>query len=133
MTEQPEMPEPSEMPEPPAMSEPPASMPPSSGDVTSDDKLWSALAYVFSPLVPIILLLMEDKKNRPFVRYHAYQSLVLGIALWILVMILGIIPLIQCVAWLPWLVMLYFAYKAYLGEYMTAPFVTDFIKKQGWV
>ena len=104
-----------------------------SGDVTSDDRLWSALAYVFSPLVPIILLLMEDKKNRSFIRYHAYQSLVLGIALWILVAILGIIPIIRCVAWLPWFVMLYFAYKAYLGEYTTAPFVTAFNKKQGWV
>ncbi len=37
---------------------------PMSSDITSDDKLWAALAYVFSPLVPIILMLMEDKKNQ---------------------------------------------------------------------
>ena len=35
--------------------------------VTSDDKLWAALAYVLTPLIPIIILLMEDKKNRPFI------------------------------------------------------------------
>jgi hypothetical protein len=32
-------------------------------EVTSDDRLMAALAYVFSPLVPIIFLLMEDKKT----------------------------------------------------------------------
>ena len=37
-----------------------------SGDVTSDDKLWAALAYVFTPIVPIIILVMADKKDRPF-------------------------------------------------------------------
>ena len=52
---------------------------PMSPDVSSDDKLWAALAYVFSPLVPIVLMLMEDKKNRPFIRSHNAQALVLGI------------------------------------------------------
>jgi hypothetical protein len=44
-------------------------------EVTSDDKLWSLLAYVLTPLVPIIILLMEDKKNRPFIRAHNAQAL----------------------------------------------------------
>src|SRR5688572_13420930 len=48
-------------------------------DVTSDDKLWALLAYIFSPLVPIIILLMEDKKNRPFIRAHNMQALVVGV------------------------------------------------------
>ena len=39
-------------------------------EVTSDDKLWAALTYVFSPIVPIILMLMEDKKNRKSDRSH---------------------------------------------------------------
>ena len=112
---------------------PPEVAPPPSGEVTSDDRLWSALAYVFSPLVSIILLLMEDKKNRPFVRYHAYQSMVLGIALIIVIVILQIIPLVGCIMPLLWLVMLYFAYKAYQGEYLRVPVVSDFIKNQGWV
>ena len=102
-------------------------------EVTSDDRLWSALAYVFSPLIPIILLLMEEKKKRPFVRFHAYQSLALGVAVWVLVVILSSIRVIGCITPLIWILMLYFAYKAYQGETFTIPFITDFIKKQGWV
>lgn len=30
-------------------------------DVTSDDKLWALLAYILTPLVPVIILLMPDK------------------------------------------------------------------------
>ena len=96
-------------------------------DMTSDDKLWAALSYIFSPIVPIILLLIEDKKNRPFIRYHAVQSLVMGILL-IVIMVFtfgcgGII----------WLVMLYWAYKAYQGAMVEIPVVTNFIKGQNWV
>jgi hypothetical protein len=50
-------------------------------EVTSDDKLWALLTYVFTPLVPIIILLMEDKKNRPFLKAHNAQALFLGIIL----------------------------------------------------
>jgi uncharacterized membrane protein len=50
-----------------------------SDDVTSDDKLWALLAYVLTPIVPIILLLMEDKKNRPFIRAHNAQALAWGL------------------------------------------------------
>jgi uncharacterized membrane protein len=48
-------------------------------EVTSDDKLWTLLAYVLSPLIPIIILFMEDKKNRPYIRAHNAQALVMGI------------------------------------------------------
>ncbi|MBE2224333.1 MAG: hypothetical protein IAF02_22525, partial [Anaerolineae bacterium] len=30
-------------------------------DVTADDKLWALLAYVLTPLIPIIIMLMADK------------------------------------------------------------------------
>ena len=42
--------------------------------ITDDDKLWSLLSYIFSPLVGIIVLLLEDKKDRPFVKYNAVVS-----------------------------------------------------------
>ena len=103
------------------------------GDVTSDDKLWAALAYVFSPLIPIILMLMEDKKNRPFIKAHNAQALVIGVVLYL---VLGIISAVTCgigaVLFVLWFVMLYWAYKAYQGEYVTIPVITDFVKKQGW-
>ncbi len=99
--------------------------------LTSDDKLWAALAYVFSPLVPIILLLMEEKKNRPFIKFHAVQALAIGIVLAILVPIIAIFTL-GCGA-IIWFVMFYWAYKAYQGVMFDIPVVTNFIKNQGWV
>jgi len=105
----------------------------SGGEITSDDKLWAALAYVFSPLVPIILMLMENQKNRPFIKAHNAQALVAGLALWV---ILAVITAITCgfgvVLYVAWFVLLYWAYKAYQGEYVTIPVITDFCKNQGW-
>lgn len=100
-------------------------------EVSSDDKLWSALAYVFSPFIPVILLLMEDKKNRPFIRFHAVQSLAVGVVLIIAVPIIATLTL-GCGSLL-WFIMFYWAYKAYQGEMVQIPVITDFIKNQRWV
>jgi uncharacterized membrane protein len=107
---------------------------PISADVTSDDKLWAMLAYVFTPLIPIILLFMEDKKNRPFIRAHNAQALAWGIVNIVGGSILSTV-LFFCLGTpsvLIWLVGVYWGYKAYQGEYITIPLVTDFIKNQGW-
>lgn len=100
------------------------------GDVTSDDKLWSALGYPI-PLISIIALLMEDKKERKFIRYHAVQSLAFNIVLWIVIILLSI-PTVGCVSLL-WLVTLWPAYNSYQGKYTEIPVITNFIKNQGWV
>ena len=102
-----------------------------SPDVTSDDKLMAALAYIFSPLVPVILLLLEDKKNRPFIKYHTFQSLAIGIVMIIVVPILAAFTL-GCGGIL-WLVMFYWAYRAYQGEMFEIPVVTNFCKTPGWL
>jgi len=99
-------------------------------DVTSDDRLWAALAYVFSPIVPIIILLMEDKKQRPFIRAHNAQALAIGIVMIIVVPIIATFTL-GCGSLL-WLIMLWWAYKAYKGEYINIPVVSDFVRNQGW-
>lgn len=100
--------------------------------VTSDDKLWAALAYVFTPLVPIILLLMEDKKNRPFIRAHNGQALAWGVVFYILVSILSAFLIGLCLWPIGFLLQLYWAYKAYQGEYVNIPVITNFVKGQGW-
>ena len=101
-------------------------------EVTSDDKLWAALAYVFSPLVPIILLLMEDKKNRPFIKAHNMQALILGLIEVVLYVVIGWTLVGLCLPLLLWVVMLYWAYKAFQGEYVKVPVITDLVKNQGW-
>ena len=44
------------------MNQAPMSQAPMSTDVTSDDKLWALLTYIFTPLVPIIILLCQIKR-----------------------------------------------------------------------
>src|SRR5512145_1585309 len=94
-------------------------------DVTSDDKLWAALSYVFAPIVGIIVLLMEDKKARPFIKFHAVQSIAASVVVWILVAIIATVTLGigGLCAPLVWLVFLYWAYQAYQGQSVTIPVV----------
>ena len=92
--------------------------------------MWAALAYFLSPLVPIIIFLMEDKKNRPFIKAHNAQALVLGIVMIVLVPILATFTF-GCGA-IIWFIMLYWAYQAYQGKMVTIPVVTDLVKNQGW-
>lgn len=95
-----------------------------SSEVTSDDKLWALLAYIFSPLVPIILMLMEDKKNRPFIKAHNAQALILGI--------IAVITSSFCIGILVWFYMLYLGFQAYQGKIVEVPVITNFVKGQGW-
>lgn len=109
-------------------------VPPTTSEITSDDRLWALLSYIFSPLIPIIVLLIEDKKSRPFIKFHAVQALALGVVLVVLGTILGLIPIVQCVVPFVWLaIVIVYGVKAYRGEYVTIPVVTEFVKKQGWV
>jgi len=97
-------------------------------EITSEDKLWALLSYLINPIVPIIALLMEDKKKRPFIRYHAVHALAFLVAAslsYVLVITVCLSPLYLIYA-------IYLMVKAYQGEYVTIPVITDLIKKQGW-
>ena len=105
---------------------------PVSPDVTSDDKLWAALGYPI-PLIALIVLFMEDKKARPFIKYHAVQSLALWVVYVVVSIILGITVIGGiCVPFL-WLVFLWWAYQSYQGQMFEIPVVTNFLKGQGWI
>lgn len=100
-------------------------------DITSDDRLWAALSWIpVSPLWPIfaiIVLLLDEKKDRAFIRYNAILSIATGVIL---------IPLtiVTCgCAALIYLVFFYWAYVAYQGQIVEIPFVTDFARNQGWI
>jgi uncharacterized membrane protein len=104
------------------------------GEVTSDDKLWAFLAYIFTPLSPIIILLMADKKDRPFIKAHNIQALIWGLINLVGGTILSSV-LFFCFG-LPsiliWAVGVYWGYQAYQGKMVTIPMITDFVKNQGW-
>jgi uncharacterized protein len=98
-------------------------------NITSDDKTWALLSYIFTPLIPIILMLIQDKKDRPFLKAHYPQALAFGIVL----IVVGWIPIIGwLVAFAGFIMDIIWGIKAFNGEYVTIPVITDFVKKQGW-
>jgi len=102
--------------------------------VTDDDKLWAFLAYALTPLVPIIILLLEDKKDRPFIKAHNAQALVWGIINAVGGTILSSV-LFFCFgapSVIIWLVGVYWGWQAYQGNMVEIPFITDFVRQQGW-
>ena len=113
------------------MSDQPVSQAP---EATSDDKLWALLAYVLTPVVPIIILLMEDKKNRPFIRAHNAQALAWGLVNLVAGTILSAV-LFFCFgapSFIIWLVGVYWGYKAYQGQMVEIPLISKFCRDQGW-
>jgi uncharacterized protein len=100
-------------------------------DATDNDRLWAALAWLpISPLWPlfaVLALLLDDTRNRPFIRYHAIVSIVLGLAL----IPLSIVTL-GCGA-LVYLVFFWWAFEAYNGRVVEIPVISDWVRKQGWV
>lgn len=94
-------------------------------DITSDDKLWAALSYLI-PIIAIVVLFMEDKKARPYIKFNAVQSLVVTV-------ILTVISTVTCgFGAVLFLVLLWWAYQAYMGQDVRIPGISDFIHKQGW-
>ncbi len=108
-------------------------IPPASPETSSDDRLWGLLSFLLTPLVPIIAILMEDKKNRPFIKHNAISALLLGVAEVVLGGILGLIPIIQCFVPLLWIINIIYALKANKGEYVDVPVLTAFARNQGWL
>jgi len=104
----------------------------STPEITDDDKLWALLAYVFTPLIPIILLLLEDKKDRPFIKAHNMQALVLGVALWVINVALSFVLIGICTSILTIGLCIYYGVRAYKGEIFEIPVVTNLVKGQGW-
>ena len=81
-----------------------------------------ALAYVLGPITGIIFLVIEKD---PFVRFHAMQSTVVFVALFVLQWALGITvillflsAIIGLVSFVLWLVLIY---KAWQGEEWEVP------------
>lgn len=103
--------------------------------ITDDDKLWALLSWLpwIGWILAVIALLIEPQKDRPFVRYHAVQSLAANVVLTVLGIVLGVTVILSCIAPFLWLVLLYPAIKAYQGEWVEIPWLTDFCKDQGWI
>lgn len=121
-----------------------------------DDRLIALLSYatqiVIPVIMPVIVLLSESSKKRPFQRYHAVQSLAFTIVFWSLLVLAGIgtaviqiVPLIgfliglmmACLVPLAWfaqaLMLLYYGFQAYKGRRFAIPGLTSFLRDQNWL
>lgn len=100
---------------------------------TSDDRLWVLLGYIFAPIIPIIVLLMADKKDRPFIKRHNMQALILGVVEWVINFALSFI-VIGCITSVITLILnIYLGVKANRGEVFDIPVISDFARNQGWM
>jgi len=107
-------------------------------NITSEDKTWALLCYLFGIIFPIIILLMEDKKDRPFLKAHYPQALAYSIVVAVISITVSILTFFIgglggiCVGLLAAIPAIIWGIKAYNGEYVEIPVITDFVKKQGW-
>ena len=102
-------------------------------DINDQDKLWAALAWII-PIIAIVILFVEDMKNRPFQKYHAVNSLIFSVAFFVIISILSVVTFgFGSCLFILWFIVIYWAIKAYQGDWVVIPVITDFAKKQGWV
>jgi uncharacterized membrane protein len=81
-----------------------------------------ALAYVLGPITGVIFLVIDKD---PYVKFHAVQSIVVFVALFVLQWVLGLtlillplVPLVGIVSFVLWLVLIY---KAWQGQQWEVP------------
>ena len=113
-------------------------------EITSDDKLWAALGYTIG-IIALVMLFVEGKKDRPFIKYHAVQALALTVLLIVIEILvnifqavfrntaLGICGLVGCVLPILWLLLFWPGILAYQGKYFNIPVVTNFLRSQHWI
>ena len=101
-------------------------------EITQDDRLWATLCYIFSPVVPIVLLFLATKRARPFIKAHLAQALVVGTLAWLLLAILrrglierivGLVFFVHAIVW---------GVAASRGERVNIPVISDFVRKMKW-
>jgi len=80
-------------------------------------------------LAHLSILLLDDKKDRSFIRYHAIQSL--GGLFLIAATCLFLIGF--CLSPIYFVIYAYFGRQAYQGKWIEIPLLTDFMKGQGWL
>ena len=89
-----------------------------------------ALAYVLGPITGVIFLILEKD---PFVRFHAMQSIVVFVTLFVLQWVLGLtiillvlVPLVGILSFVLWLLCIY---KAWMGEEWEVPVLGKFARQ----
>lgn len=89
-----------------------------------------ALSYVLGPITGVIFLVLEKD---PYVRFHAMQSIVVFVSLFILQWVLGLtvillplVPLVSIVSFILWLLLIY---KAWQGAEWEVPLLGKYARR----
>jgi uncharacterized membrane protein len=96
------------------------------------DNVAGALAYI--TIIPaIIFLVMEPYNKRPFIRFHAFQSLGLAVC-WFACSVVMVIPILGWIVGIIGMLVTFCAWilcivKAYGGEKFKLPVLGDFAEK----
>jgi uncharacterized membrane protein len=102
-------------------------------DINDNDRLMALLAWII-PLVALIMLLVESMRERPFQKYHAVNSLAFSIVFFVVLSILSVVTFgFGSCLFILWFVVIYWGVKAYQGEWVEIPWLTGFLKGQGWI
>lgn len=104
---------------------------PSTGDTSGiDPKLAALLCYLISIVGGIIFYVISKDK---FVRFHALQSIFLGIVFVVLDALFWFVPIIWFFGWVVWLgfiaLSVIMMIKAYQGEKYKLPILGDIAEK----
>ncbi len=90
----------------------------------------AALSYVLGPVTGVVFYVLEKD---PFVRFHAMQSIVVFVVLFVLQWVLGItivllplVPLISILSFVLWLLLIY---KAWQGDEWEIPVLGAYARK----
>ncbi|MCG3087477.1 DUF4870 domain-containing protein [Sporosarcina cyprini] len=89
------------------------------------------LSYIF--IIGIVFLFIE--KESRFIRYHAFQSLFLAVAVFLINIVLGFLPIIGLIfsfliSLLAFAIMIFMMYQAYNGNYYKLPIIGEMAEKQ---
>src|SRR3989337_497648 len=90
----------------------------------------AALSYVLGPVTGVIFYVLEKD---PFVRFHAMQSIVVFVVLFVLqwvfgltIILLPLVPLISILSFVLWLLLIY---KAWQGDEWEVPVLGKYARK----
>jgi uncharacterized membrane protein len=95
--------------------------------------LEAALTYSVGFISGVVFLFLE--KENQFVRFHALQSVVTFLGLFIVSLLIGLVPFIGFIVSLlsmplTFILWIFLMYKAYQGEHFKLPYIGDFTEQQ---
>jgi len=116
---------------------------------TEDAKLLAGLSYisqiVLPAVLPVILLATQETKRSAYLRYHVVHNLaftVLAILYYLVATLLYVVvsaavPCLLCFLWVLFLVpvgvLIYYGYMGFTGKCPEVPWLTQYLKQEGWV